>query len=300
MKIFFFAFLTFILTSAVSARETVTLIYPWSMGDPMVNYSRTLIDEANQMQTQWLFVLENKPGAGGAIAAKHVASTANTVLAGSTAFFVRPNFFPKESHNISQFRVLMTQCAVPMMISSNRYKSWQEVPRDQHLNIGVSGMGATTHLIALQIQQRFPLLQPVPYKSTNASTLDLAGQRIDLNVGFPGEIEQWIAQGRLFGLGVTGSRSVNGIATLQSQGFQNLGDMVNGHSLIVARSVPEHTFQSWRKIFMEAAQKPSVQKSYAVDYCQPLVNNLQASELWFNNQTLFWQRMSQTVTIDLK
>lgn len=300
MKRLFFTFLTFILASTASARETVTLIYPWSMGDPMANYSRTLIEEANKIQNQWLFVLENKPGAGGAIAAKHVAATPNTVLAGSTAFFVRPNFYPTESHNIAQFRVLMTQCAVPMVISSNKFRNWNEVPRNQALNIGVSGLGATTHLIAMEIKQRFPLLEPVPYKSTNASTLDLAGQRIDMNVGFPGEIEQWIQQGRVFGLGVTGSRPVAGIPTLQSQGFKNLGEMTNGHSLIVSKNISESTFQKWRQIFVEAARHPTVQQSYTVDHCQPLILDLRASEAWFNGQTAFWRKMSQTVRIDVK
>lgn len=288
------------LSGTVAAQEKVTLIYPWGMGDPMANYSRTLVAEANQMQNQWLFILDGKPGAGGSIGAKHVATTPNTVLASTTAFFVRPNLLPRESHNISDFRVLMTQCAINWVITSHKYKNWDEVPKNQPLNIGVSGIGATTHLIAMQIKQRYPLLEPVPYKSTNASTLDLASQRIDLNVGFLGEAEQWIDQGKLFALGISGPVPVKGIPTLRSQGFKELDVMTNGHSLLVSKSVPEEHFQSWRKILFEAAKKPSVQKSYSVDYCQPLTMDLKHTETWFNQQVEFWRKQSQTVKIDSK
>jgi tripartite-type tricarboxylate transporter receptor subunit TctC len=295
-----FLLLLSILSTTVFAKETVTLIYPWSMADPMANYTRTLINEANQMQNQWLFVLDNKPGAGGTLAARHVGSTPNTIMAGSTAFFVRPNFYPNESYNISQFRVLMTQCAVPMVISSSRFKSWSDVPLNQSLNIGISGLGATTHLIAMEIKQRFSQLTPVPYKSTNASTVDLAGHRLDLNVGFPGEITQWVKQGKLYALGVTGRNTVAGIPTLQSQGFKHLGKMVNGHSLIVSQSVPESTFQSWRSILVEAAKTPAVQQSYATDYCEPLTLDLTQSNTWFAEQTEFWKHLSRTVQFDSK
>ena len=286
--------------TVVLAKETVTLVYPFSAGDTTAHYTRALVEEANKIQNQYTFVFDVRPGAGGTIAAKHVLATPNTVLATSTAFFVRPNFYPNESHDVSQFRSLMPQCAVPMVISSNKYRSWNEVPLDQPLNIGVSGLGATTHLVAMEVRQRFPLVEAVPYKSTNAATLDLAGQRIEMTVGFPGEVEQWIAQGRMYALGVTGTRSVNNIPTLESQGFRNLGQFVNGHHLTVPKSVSEKTFQTWRKIFVEAAKQPAVQKAYAVDHCQSLAMDLKSSETWFNNQVVFWRRMSQNVQINTK
>lgn len=286
-----------IISHQTIAREVISIIYPWGMGDPMANYSRTLIDVANQQQDRYQFVLENRPGAGGAIAAKHVQNNTTTILAGSTAFFVRPNFYPETSHDISKFRPLMTQCAVPMIITSRRYRSWDEIPRDANLLIGVSGLGATTHLIALQIKQKYPNAEPVPYKSTQDSTLDIAGDRIDLNVGFPGEVAGWIAQGKVFGLGATGRQAVNGIPTMHGLGYKDMAAMSNGHSLIVSRDVAPEQFADWQQIFVRAARDPSVQASYAVDHCQPMIYDESQTQKWFDDQIRFWRRQSGTVKL---
>jgi tripartite-type tricarboxylate transporter receptor subunit TctC len=285
------------LTSSALARETVTVIYPWGMGDPMANYTRTLLEVANRQQDKFVFVLENRPGAGGAIAAKHVQNTPNSILAGSTAFFVRPNFYPETSHDIDKFRPLMTQCTVPMVISSNRYRSWADIAKDTNLLVGVSGLGATTHLVALQIKQKYSNITVVPYKSTQDSTLDLVGSRIDLNIGFPQEVAQWIAEGKAYGLGVTGSRTVNGIATMSSLGYRNMDRMGNGHSLIVNSQVPQAKFLEWRSILLQASKDNTVQQSYAVDHCVPMDFDLNQTERWYAQQVIFWKQQSNSVAL---
>lgn len=279
------------------AREIVTVVYPWGMGDPMANYSRTLIEVANRQQDKFVFVLENRPGAGGSIAAKHVQNNANTILAGSTAFFVRPNFYPELSHDISQFQPLMAQCTVPMVITSSKYRSWQEIPPDATLLIGVSGLGATTHLIALQIKQKYPNATAIPYKSTQDSTLDLAGARIDLNVGFPQEVAGWIAEGKAFGLGVTGTRLVNNIVTMSSLGYRNMDRMGNGHSLIVNRQTPPSKYQEWRRILLQASKDPMVRNSYAVDHCVAMDFDQAQTDRWFQQQILFWREQAKSVEL---
>jgi tripartite-type tricarboxylate transporter receptor subunit TctC len=291
------AFILVLISLPALARETISIIYPWGMGDPMANYSRTLIEVANRQQNKYTFVLENRTGAGGAIAARYVQSNANTILAGSTAFFVRPNFYPDTSHDISQFRALMTQCTVPMVITSSKYQNWNDIPKNVELMIGVSGLGATTHLIALQIKQKYPNATAVPYKSTQDSTLDLAGARIDMNVGFPQEVAQWISEGKAYGLGVTGSRTVNNIPTMSSLGYRNMDNMGNGHSLIVSTQVPPARFQEWRSILQRASQDATVRQSYAVDHCVPMDFNLTQTERWFAQQTMFWKEQSKTVQL---
>lgn len=285
------------LTITAQAKEIVSVIYPWGMGDPMAAYSRTLIDVANQRQDRYLFVLENRPGAGGAIAARHVQTNANTILAGSTAFFVRPNFYPDTSHDIARFQPLMTQCAVPMIVSSSRYKSWHQIPTNAPILIGVSGLGSTTHLISLQIKQKFPKADPVPYRSTQDSTVDLAGARIDLNVGFPAEVSGWIEKGRAHGLGVTGRVPVMNIPTMHSMGFPSMDMMSNGHSLIVSKDVSDQRRQEWRQIFISASRDKTVQDSYARDYCQPLNLDEEQTNKWWTQQILFWREQSKTVSL---
>ena len=301
MKRFLIAALaTLSMCSAAVAGEVVTFIYGWNLGDPMAQYSRSLIDEANRIQNKYTFVLDAKPGAGGAIAAKHVERTPNTILATSTAFFVRPNFYPADSHDPNGFRVLMTQCALPMAVASSKYKSWKDLPKNQPLNIGISGLGATSHLIAEQVKKNYPQLQPIPYKSTRDSVMDLVAGRIDLHVGFPGELEQWIREGSVHALGVTGPKTAAGIPSMATQGFANIDQVVNGHSLIVPKTLPDAVYKEWRDILVRASAAKAVQDSYNIDHCSAMNMNEQQTQAWFTAQMQLWKKLSQTVNISAK
>jgi tripartite-type tricarboxylate transporter receptor subunit TctC len=283
---------------AAHAQQTISIVWPFGMGDTQAQYSRSLVEELNKNQKKYTFILENKPGAGATIGAKHVLTNPNTVLSASTAFFVRPNFYPAESHNVADFRPLMTQCAAPMLIVSKKFKSWKEISRDQKINIGISGMGATSHLMAMEIVKRYPNATPIPYRGTREASIDVIAGNLDLSVAFLGEVEGFLEKGELTALGISGKRSVQGIPTLESQGFAGVGEVVNMHSLQVPKTMPDAQYADLRSIVVGAARAETVQKAYAVDYCEPSNLDSAATQRWFDNQTVLWKRLSQGVKLD--
>ncbi len=288
----------FAVTSLASqAQQTISIVWPFGMGDTQAQYSRSLVEELNAGQKKYNFILENKPGAGATIGAKYVATTPNTVLAASTAFFVRPNFYPDESHRVSDFRPLMTQCAAPMLIVSKKYRSWREIDRNQKISIGISGLGATSHLMAMEIVKRYPNATPVPYKGTREASIDAISGNIDLSVAFLGEVEGFLDRGDLNALGISGRKVVRGIATLESQGFAGVGEVVNMHSLQVPKIMPEAQYQELRGLVLQAARTDAVQRAYAVDYCDPSGLNTAATQIWFDSQVALWKRLSQGVSL---
>lgn len=290
-----------LIMSSVSAKEIVTIYYAWSAGDTIANYGRTLVDEANKIQDRYTFVFDTKPGAGNAIAANHVRTTANTILFTSSAFFIRPNFYPNESYNINDFQELMPFCYGPMAVSSFKYKTWEEVPKDKPLNIGVSGLGVTSHLISLQVIEKYPQMQAVPFKSVNEAMLGMISGSLDFTVGFIGEAEQWAKEGnkqQLYVLGITGSQAVNGFNPLVNFGFNSALRQSNvPHHLVVPTSVSADKFNDWRNILTKAQRAKSVQESYKVDSCRP--TTLRDNELnpWFSQQIEHWRKLSSGVTL---
>lgn len=284
------------LSASVGAQQPMVIVWPFGMGDTQAQYTRSLIDELNQRQNKYVFRLENKPGAGASIGAKYVTSTPNTILATSTAFFVRPNFYPQESHQVVDFKPLMTQCAAPMVIVSKRYRSWKEIPRDQEITIGISGMGATSHLMAMQIKKQYPNAVPVPYKGTREASIDAANGTLDMSVAFIGEVEGFLDSARLYALGVTGYRSVRNIPTLESQGF-DVGSVVNMHSLIVPTTMSDEQYLELRAMVVRAAMTKSVQQAYAVDYCVGSSLGLEQTKIWYESQILLWKRLSKGVSL---
>ena len=290
--------LALLFVSSLVHAETITIVWPFGMGETQAQYSRSLIDELNNNQKKYTFILDNKPGAGATIGAKYVAATPNTVLAASTAFFVRPNFYPEESHHPTDFRPLMTQCAAPMVIVSKRYKSWKDIDNQQSINIGISGMGATSHLMAMEIKRRYPNAVPVPYKGTREASIDAANGTLDMSVAFLGEVEGFLDDGKLYALGISGLKRVKGIPTLESQGFAGVKEVVNMHSLLVPRTMTESQYIELRKLVLVAAQARSVQTAYRVDYCEPSELTTTQTINWFLQQIDMWKRLSQGVSLD--
>lgn len=282
---------------SAQAQQTISIVWPFGMGDTQAQYSRSLVEELNKNQKKYNFILENRPGAGATIGAKHVAATPNSVLSASTAFFVRPNFYPEESHSVSDFRPLMTQCAAPMVIVSKKYRNWTEVDRNKPLNIGISGLGATSHLMAMEIIKRYPNAQPVPYKGTREASMDVVAGNLDMSVAFLGEVEGFLDKGDLYALGISGRRAVRGVPTLESQGFSGVGEVVNMHSLQVPKSMPEAQYTELRGMVVQAARADSVQRAYAVDYCEPSNLDAAATQRWFDGQIALWKRLSQGVKL---
>lgn len=286
--------------TAAQARETITIIYAFSPADTMANYSRTLAEEANKIQDKYTFIFDTRPGAGNSIAANYVKNTPNTILASSGAFFVRPNFYPNESYNVEDFREILPQCNAPMSVASVKYKSWKDVPTDKPLNIGTSGLGVVSHLIATQVQKKYPNAVVIPFKSTTDGLLALVGGQVDLTVGFIGEQEKW-SEGKVTVniLGTTGS-GYNKHPSLVSGGLPEiLGSSDNPHHLMVPAKMPEDKFKEIRGILVKSANTKSVRDSYAVDYCEPLDQIADSNiQPWARAQNSHWTRLSSGIKLN--
>ena len=281
------------------AKENITIFYSWGPADVAAGFHRTLAQEANKIQDKYNFIFDVRPGAGGSIAANYVLNRDNAVLATASAFFIRPNFFPNESHDISKFRNLFPQCAAPAVITSKKFKTWAEVPTDRPISIGMSGMGTTTHLIAAQIAKKYPNLTIVPFKSTSEAILSVLSDNTDMAVNFIGDSAQFVETNRLTVLGSTGAKSIGNIRTLSSQGFtKDLEVMDVPALLLVPTSFPEAKAKEIRDIFLTAGQRQAVLDSYKPDFCQS--NNQMADrdiQPWYAKLTTDWRRLTQGVNI---
>lgn len=300
----FMAILLATLSINAVAKENITLAYSWGPGDNAANFYRALVAEANKIQNQYTFLFDTKPGAGGTVAANFTTNNPTTTLwINSSAGFIRPNLFPADSHSMADFRSILPMCVSPFVISSIKYKSWNEVPRDAKLSIGMSGMGTTTHLVSLQIQKNYPNLNIVPFKSTSEALLNVLNGSVDFSVGFHGDSEQYTGPGstkQVYWLGQTGRASIKGTELLANQGFsRDLLDMSTPQQIFASRKLSDERFTSIRKILVEASRAQSVRDANAADNCVPN-NQMPDNQLdaWFNGQVVQWRRLTQGVSLD--
>jgi tripartite-type tricarboxylate transporter receptor subunit TctC len=284
------------------AKENITLFYAWGPGDSVANYHRTIAAEANKIQDKYNFIVDYKPGAGGAIASNHVLNTPSSILSHSTAFFVRPVVFPNESYDLSKFKEQYVHCLAPMAVTSTKYKNVKEVPANA--SVGISGLGVTTHLAALELKKKFPDLNIIPFKSTTDSMLSMVAGQTDLHIGFISEAEQWSKENtssdkKVYVLGITGTKVINGYQPLIKLGFDpSFADMNVGHHMVIPKSVDEEKRKEINEIFAKAAKTEAVKAAYAVDYCEPQNVPYTGLDKFFDFHTTYWKKLASAVKIN--
>ena len=283
-------------TSVVFSKEVITVIYAFSPSDTTANYSRMLLIEANNIQNKYTFIFDAKPGAGGTLAANFVSNTPNTILHHSTAYFVRPNIFPNESWDLSQFKEEFVHCEAPLVVASAKYKSWKDI-NNKIVTIGISGLGVTTHLMAVQLKKKYPNLNIIPFKSTTDAMMSMLSGNTDLAIGFAGEVKNW--EGKMTALGITGQRSYPNFPTLVSQGHHTVfGGMVVGQHYVVPTNWPDDKAREIYNIFNQASKSTVVTDSYRDDFCTPLPTDYKDLPKFYDAKTEYWKKLSIGIKVE--
>jgi tripartite-type tricarboxylate transporter receptor subunit TctC len=293
-----------LLSLTVSATENITINYSWTAADQAANYWRGLAEAANRDQKKYNFIVDYKPGAGGAVAAHHILNTPNSIQATSSAFYIRASLYPTESYDLDKYQSLMSLCLAPFTISSTKYKSWAEVPTDKYLSIGISGLGTTTHLTALQIQKKYPLMAIIPFKSTSEAVMSTLSGQTDFAVNFMGDSMPYKEDGAMYKksniLGVSGTRMINGNQLLINQGFPKvLAKFGSAAQAVVPKTMPAQQFNEIRQILNKAASAKEVLKAAGEDYCypEPELNSMEPDK-FYNFSRDLWKSMSNGVKVN--
>ena len=284
--------------SAVMAKENVTIVYAFGVADNQMNYYRALADKANSIQDKYNFLVDVKGGAGSTVAAKYVLGAPNTILATSSAHFIRPVLYPSESHRVEDYREILPLCSIPVAVSSIKYKNWASVPKDKPLTIGVAGVGSATHLFAMELKKSYPNLETIPFKGVSDGMTNLVGGQIDFNTSFLADTVQW---NQLTVLGTTGTSRKNNIPTLVENGFtKELGDFDIPQHLVVPVGANSTKVAEWRDALYRASKSSSVTDKYALDFCKPMDISDSNVIAWYYKQNAHWSKIANGVKAQIK
>lgn len=293
------ALLMAMLSITATAKENITILYAFSPGDSTGNFSRVLANEANKIQDKYNFSFEAKPGAGGALAANDALTKPNVVLHHSTAYFVRPNIFPKESWDLGQFREMFVHCSAPMIAAGSTVRNWQDVAKKDKVTIGISGLGVTSHLIAVQLQKKYPNLVIVPFKSTTDAMLSMYSEQTDIALGFPAEVTSWVEQGKVSVLGTTGTKPAGKMLTFVGLGFNPVfGQMNIGQHYVVPKTWSDEKVKEFNEILNKAAKSVVMQQAYKDDYCTPQPTTYKDLDKYYQFNVKYWKDLSSEIKLN--
>ncbi|KDD45054.1 tripartite tricarboxylate transporter substrate binding protein [Bordetella bronchiseptica] len=194
----------------------VTLVAPFAPGGGADQLAREFAHFAQSRAPGTTFVVENKPGANGAIAARHVArqqpdgatlllGTSSTHALGPLIAKADPALIVKE---FSPVTLLATTANVLAVASTSRWKTLDDFVADargQALTYGTFGTGSSAHLYGLLLAQSTGArLSHVPYKGSSQAATDLLGGHIDAVFLTSSALEGLAREGKVRVLGVTG------------------------------------------------------------------------------------------------
>jgi tripartite-type tricarboxylate transporter receptor subunit TctC len=182
-------------------------------------------------------VVENRPGAGGTIAASSVAKAdpdGYTVLVHSSAHTIAPSLYPSLSyHPARDFAGIISLGILPQVMVVSPAKGWKTVgelvaaakARPGALNFSSVGLGTATHLAA----ERFRLSAGVdavhiPFKSGAEAMTEVIAGRVDFFFGPVGLVLPHVNEGKLLALVVNSAKRATALADVPTTSEAGLRD----------------------------------------------------------------------------
>lgn len=281
-------------SSALFAAETINIVWGFNMGSNQANTVRLIIQEANQIQDKYKFVLESRPGAGGTVAANAVSSNPqNTIVSMSSSFIIRPLFETDAAatHKLENFTPILVQGnGSPLVFVSTKYKTLEEVLSAKNINIGVSGIGSISHVAAQQIMSKNNSAQIVNFKNSIEAVTAALGGHIDVALTFINDIESFDTS-VLNVLAYTGNGYgiENKKLLLKNKGFTDSENLTSNFAIFASKDMDPVKFKELHEILLLANFRPAVVENYRRDFLIPIALNIEQSNDWYNAQIKFWK-----------
>ncbi|MBU8545647.1 tripartite tricarboxylate transporter substrate binding protein [Roseomonas sp. ROY-5-3] len=188
----------------------VRIVIPFSAGGPTDIVARIIAERLTARLGQ-SFVVEARPGAGGAIAAEAVARAApdgHTLLIGTaTTHAVNPALQTRLPFDpVADFAPIAQFARVPIIVVVHPDLPARDLPafiallreRQGQLNYGSSGTGSMGHLAGVLLMQRLGAQAThVPYRGSAPMTADLLAGRVQFATDALASVAPHVRDGRL-------------------------------------------------------------------------------------------------------
>ena len=282
--------------SAIAA-EKITLVWGFSPAANQANFYRAMVADLNRNQTKYEFIFETKPGAGGAVAAKYILDNPkNTLLGGTSTFFIRPNFDKETGYSAESFQpVLVQTLGAPVAFFSSKYNNIKVLKKDQDITTSISGYGSHSNLMGSILGEHYSGVRIINYVSLVDAVRDVQGKHIDTGWNWLAEIEGAVESNTTSVLGLTGTRSVRGFPTLASQGIKGFENVSTNTAIVASTDMPAEKVRELHELLRVANRAPDVQAGYAREFSTPADFTWPQTVAWFNQQVKFWREQAAKV-----
>jgi tripartite-type tricarboxylate transporter receptor subunit TctC len=255
--------------------RTIHILHGFAPGG-LVDTSARVYGDFIQRATGQAVVVEAKPGAAGALAAKEAARAApdgytllytiNSAMTVSRVLYKNLGYDPdKDFTLISYMPVGNALCSVRTDTGIRNVKDLVEYARKNRVNAGAPGPGSFSHMGIVELNRLYNLkIETVFYRGESPGIQALMAGDLHLYIGTQGGAAAGIEKGLLRPIAVTGdkrARRLPDVPTFHEQGVTADSFRLTSYLCVVAPAgLPEPLAQRLSDLFVQAGTSDRVQK----------------------------------------
>jgi len=244
------------------------------------------------------FVIENKPGASGAVSATAVKSSppdGHTILVSGSSFMLSTMLRRETEGAFAGLTPISLVVMTPMVLVAHSdlgvktLDAFVQLAKTKPgvLSYASTGVGSIAHVYGDLFSRRANMRWlHVPYQTVTSSVADVVGGRIDALFSLVGTVQPHVMSGRLIALGITGekrARAAPNLPTFVESGYSDMN------------------VSAWNGVFAPAGTPPAIVEKLSAEFAKasktPRVVEL-ATSLGLESTSLTPQEFAAYITRD--
>ena len=285
--------------------KAITMVVPFPPGG-LADIVARPVAEAMARDLGQPVVIENKPGAGGAIGAAFVAKApadgGTVLLSDASVVTINPALFPKLPYAASELVPVINLAQFPhVLVSAPGFAAnnmadllAMDKARPGKLSIASSGNGTSPHLtIELLNQTTGMKAVHVPFKGSGPAINDTVGGQVDMVFTGYATVAGLIKSGKLKVLAVTSPRrmaELPQVGSVAEAGFAGFESWI-AQAVFAPQGTPPETVRRLNQAIATVLRQPEVREQLRAQALEPQDNTPEEFAAWVKKQSAQWTRV---------
>jgi tripartite-type tricarboxylate transporter receptor subunit TctC len=264
--------------------RAIRMLVPFAAGGAIDLMARPTARKMHEILGQPVIV-ENRPGAGGSIAAEATAKSPNdgyTIFFGSTSpLAINPAYFDKVGYDtLRDFTPISLAVRQPLIIVAHpslpvrNLKELVAMAKRQpgKLSYGSAGPGTSNHLVGELLNDAAGIdMVHVPYKGGAPALTALLSGEIELQVSQPNTMMPFIKSGRVRAIATTGGKRLDqlpDVGTLVEAGYKDL-ELIGWYCIVGPANLPAPIVDKLNASIRQTIASPEVRDALIAAGAEP-------------------------------
>lgn len=283
--------------------KPIRFIVPFTPGGGTDTVTRHLAEKITQ-DTQWSFLIDNKPGAGGNIGMDLVAKAKPdglTLGMGQTSnLAINPSAMAKMPFDAQKDFVPVALVAeIPMVLVVRTDSAWKNLDdlirsaraKPESVKQALAGTGTVGHLAGEMLSKKanFKVLS-VPYKGAAPAITDLLGGQTDYMFSTPQSVLGMLQGGKLRALAVTSTQRLKvlpQVPTVAEQGYKGF-EAVDWKMVVAPANTPTPVLRRLNAAAEKVLSSASFMAQMAAEGSTPIGGNLEKIAAYLKAEQSEW------------